>query len=138
MIVNLTPHSITLRAPDGAEYIYPSTGVARVSSTPGALANIGLPVPVASATVFGEIVGLPAAELACGCGAGADCPGVHDPAGCPHYVVTYYVVSALVGAALRASGSMRADVLCPGTGPNDGAIRNDAGHIVAVTRLVRP
>jgi hypothetical protein len=24
-----------------------------------------------------------------------------------------------------------------GTGPNDGAVRNDKGHVVAVTRLVR-
>lgn len=115
MIINLTPHPVTLRAPDGADHTYPSAGVARVSSTPGTLADIGLPVPVASATVYGEIAGLPAPVAG-----------------------TYYIVSALVGAALRSSGSARTDVLCPGTGPNDGAIRDDAGRIVAVTRLVRP
>ena len=43
-------------------------------------------------------------------------------------------MSALVGSAL---GGARPDVLCPGTGPADGAVRNDKGHIVAVTRLVR-
>lgn len=140
MIINLTPHHITFQAPDGASYIYPSAGVARVSSTPGALTNIGLPVPVASATAFGEVTGLPSPAVTCGCGAGPDCPSVDagDVAACPHTETTYYVISALVGAALRAAGSTRTDVLCPGTGPNDGAIRNDAGHIVAVTRLVRP
>lgn len=114
-IVNLTPHSITLRAADGADHTFPSAGVARVSSTPGSLADIGLPVPVASATTYGEVTGLPAPETG-----------------------TYYVVSALVGAALRSTGSTRQDVLCPGTGPNDGAVRDEAGRIVAVTRLVRP
>ena len=38
-----------------------------------------------------------------------------------------------LGAALAGS---RDDVLVLGTGPNDGAIRNEAGQIVAVTRLV--
>lgn len=116
MIVNLTPHPVTLRAADGADHTFPSAGVARVASTPGTLATVdGLPVPVATPTTFGDVSGLPTPVAG-----------------------TFFVVSALVGAALRASGSTRQDVLCPGTGPNDGAIRNDAGHIVAVTRLVRP
>jgi hypothetical protein len=150
MIVNLTPHPITLRAANGAETtINPRSaaegGAARVTSTPGALASVdGIPVPVASATTFGEVAGLPAPHYECGCGNGAECPAAFrlDMAGaleCPHYVVAaYYVVSGIVGAALRATGSTRRDVLCPGTGPNDGAVRNEAGHIVAVTRLVQP
>lgn len=117
MIINLTPHPITLRAADGAETTITSSGVARVASTPGQVNNVdGVPVPVASPTTFGEIAGIPAEETA----------GM------------FYVVSGMVGAALRAGGSSRTDVLCPGTGPADGAVRNDAGHIIAVTRLVRP
>lgn len=109
---NLTPHSITLRDPQGNDHILPSDGVARVASTPGTLGTLdGVPVPVAGRTVFGEVVGLPDPE-----------PGV------------WLIVSAIVGAALNGS---RADVLLLGTGPNDGAVRDDAQRIVAVTRLVR-
>lgn len=112
-MVNLTPHPITLRASDGTDTIIPSSGVARVSSTPGVLETIsGIPVPVAGPTTYGEVTGLPDPE-----------PGV------------WYVVSAMVGAALHRT---RRDVLCPGTGPQDGAVRDDSGRIVAVTRLVRP
>lgn len=111
-VINLTPHSIVLRALSGEETTIPSSGVARVTSTPGALEAIpGIPVPVAGATTFGEVAGLPAPQ---------------DGA--------WFVVSAIVGAALRGS---RPDVLVPGTGPNDGAIRDEKGHIAAVTRLVR-
>lgn len=112
MLVNLTPHPIVLRAPDGADHVVPTSGqVARTTATPGTLGTVdGIPVPVASPTTYGEVVGL---------------PGPQDG--------VYYIVSAIVGAAVRG----RADVLCPGTGPNDGAIRDDAGRIVAVTRLVR-
>ncbi len=142
MIVNLTPHPITLRAADGADHTFPSSGVARVASTPGTLATVdGLPVPVATPTTFGEVSGLPAPSQ---CGSLFDYEQAlheHEVGAAAHPGTapgTFFVVSALVGAALRASGSTRQDVLCPGTGPNDGAVRNDAGHIMAVTRLVRP
>lgn len=49
----------------------------------------------------------------------------------------FLIVSGMVGDALRARGVSRPDVLVPGTGPQDGAVRNDKGHIVAVTRLKR-
>lgn len=113
MIVNLTPHALTLVAPSGEHHVIPpSGGVARVASTPGTLAAVdGLPVPVASPTVFGEVTGLPAPVEG-----------------------TFFIVSAMVGSALAGRG--RTDVLMPGTGPNDGALRNEAGHIVGVTRLV--
>lgn len=150
MIINLTPHAITLRAADGTETTIPPRpasegGAARVTSTPGTLATVeGIPVPVASPTTFGEVAGLPAPaepgltawdydlmlhehEVTCGV---AGHPGTRPG--------TFFIVSAIVGAALHASGSTRTDVLCPGTGPADGAVRNEQGHIVAVTRLVRP
>lgn len=112
-IVNLTPHPITLRDGEGVDHtIAPSGQVARVSSTPGTLAVVpGVPVPVATPTVFGEVTGLPNAVDG-----------------------TVFIVSAIVGSALVGKG--RSDVFLPGTGPNDGAIRNEKGHIVAVTRLV--
>jgi len=113
MIVNLTPHAITLVNGEVTTTI-PSSGVCRVTSTPGALADVGLPVPVAQPTVFGEVTGLPERQ-----------DGV------------FLVVSGLVAAALVATGISRPDVLVPGTGPNDGAVRDEQGRITGVTRLVR-
>lgn len=109
-LINLTPHPIVLRPTEGEDVtVSPSGTVARVSSTPGALEDRGLPVPVASATEYGEIEGLPAPEAG-----------------------TVYIVSGLVLS--RAIG--REDVFGPGTGPQDGAVRDDQGRIVAVTRLI--
>lgn len=107
--INLTPHVINFYGLDGIliESI-PSSGVARVMSTPGALKNIGLPVPVASPTEYGAVEGLPEPQ-----------DGV------------VYVVSMLVAQVAK-----RPDVLSPGTGPNDGAIRDADGRIVGVTRLI--
>lgn len=113
MLVNLTPHAIVLQTQDGERVTVPPSGtIARVATTPGELGTIpGVPVPVANPTTFGEVEGLPAPQ-----------DGV------------FFIVSGLVGAALRGS---RPDVLCPGTGPRDGAIRDAQGRIEAVTRLVR-
>jgi hypothetical protein len=112
-IVNLTPHPINLRGPDGADTTVPASGtIARVASTPGAATEVaGVPVPVYGRDHFGEVTGLP-----------APAEGV------------FLLVSALVGGAVAGT---RDDVLVPGTGPQDGAIRDDAGRIVAVTRLKR-
>lgn len=105
-IVNLTPHSIVLI--DGkTRTAIPSSGVARVGSTPGQHLGGFL----WSGTSFGEVEGLPAPN-----------PG------------TIYVVSALVAARI---GNSRDDVFSPGTGPNDGAERNEKGQVTGVTRLVR-
>lgn len=110
-LVNLTPHSITLRDPDGIDHIIPPSGiVARVTMEPGELENLaGIPVPVARPDSVGKVEGLPDEE-----------PG------------TWYIVSSLVGQHCQQD-----DVLVPGTGPEDGAIRNEKGHIIAVTRLKR-
>lgn len=117
-LVNLTPHAVTLRHAGGDVTIQPAGTVARVTSTPGAVfasafhtAEGGaFQFPVAAPTTFGAVEGLPDPT-----------PG------------TMFIVSALVGSALKGA---RSDVVMPGTGPNDGAVRNDKGHIVAVTRLV--
>lgn len=112
-MMNLTPHAIGLRSADGTDTVLPPSGtVARVTSTPGALETVeGCPVPVAGCQTFGGVEGLPEPT-----------PG------------TMFVVSGVVLTELKGS---RPDVVGPGTGPNDGAIRNDKGHVVAVTRLVR-
>jgi len=113
IIINLTPHAIVLRSGDGFDTAIPASGtIARVTSTPGAPAAVeGIPVPVFGRDAYGEVTGLPAPAEG-----------------------TFYIVSALVGSALAGT---RDDVLVPGTGPQDGAVRDEKGLIVAVTRLKR-
>ncbi len=108
-ITNLTPHPLTLRSATGQDTVLPPSGtIARVSATPGAVEDReGFPVPVALPDTFGAVEGLPEPEEG-----------------------TIYIVSGLVGSHIS-----RPDVFVPGTGPKDGAIRNEKGHIMAVTRL---
>ena len=111
MLINMTPHPIVLQAEDGTRTILPPEGtVPRVDNIPGQPSLVeGIPVPVWSADKPGKVTGLPQPR-----------PGV------------FFIVSGFVGAA-----TPRFDLLVPGTGPQDGAIRNEKGHIVAVTRLKR-
>ena len=111
-LLNLTPHTLALRDARGHDYPIPPSGrVARVSSTPGAGRIVeGVPVPVHAPHEWGGVVNLPEPE-----------PGV------------LCIVSGLVAARVPPG---RHDVVSPGTGPGDGAVR-EAGRIVAVTRLVR-
>jgi hypothetical protein len=109
--INLTPHPLTFRAEDGTEQtIVPSGTVARVTATPAAVEGVLNGIPLYGTAVFGEVEDLP------------------EPA-----LDTIFIVSGLVGG--RVTG--RDDVVVPGTGPKDGPIRNEAGHIIAVTRLNR-
>jgi hypothetical protein len=110
-IVNLTPHAIVLRGTDGVEATLPPSGtVARVTTVQGTVeAREGFPCLVSTAPTYGAVEGLPDAES-----------GV------------VLIVSAMVLA--RCAG--RDDVFGPGTGPQDQAIRDEAGRVVAVTRLV--
>jgi hypothetical protein len=85
----------------------PSTGLCRVKSTNG----IQLEDELYSGPQWGEVEGLPAPE-----------EGV------------IYIVSMVVAARV---GSSREDVFYPGTGPTDGAIRDEFGKIIGVTRLIR-
>ena len=111
-LLNLTPHTLTLRGPLGLDHEIPPSGtVARVASTPGAGRDVaGVPVPVHAPSAWGAVVDLPGPEA-----------GV------------LYIVSALVAGRVPVG---RSDVVSPGTGPADGAVR-EAGRVVAVTRLVR-
>ena len=114
-IVNLTPHPIVLVGSETMGTV-PSSGVCRVACTPGTLTHVpGIPVPVAEPTTFGAIEGLP------------------SPVDGTVFIVSGMVASALVSQGIRN----RPDVLVPGTGPQDGAVRDAEGRIVGVTRLVR-
>ena len=111
-IVNLTPHDIILRHPDveGITVIPKSGAVARVTTVAGKATVVeGIPCPVYTADAVGGVENVPPFEQG-----------------------TWLLVSGLVGSALAGT---RSDVLVPGTGPKDGAIRNEKGWIVAVTRL---
>ncbi len=110
-LINLTPHPITIVVGDQKLVLAPSGNVARVSQGYRDLGTLGLGdtnIPVV-ATTYGDIVNLPDPE-----------PGV------------FFVVSALVAQAAWAAG--RRDVLAPDTGA--GAIRDEEGKIVGVTRLI--
>jgi hypothetical protein len=107
--MNCTPHSIVIRNADGAD-----TTIAPCGTVPRVIGETRDGTPVAGIPVkidgVGTVEGLPNPE-----------PGV------------VYIVSGMVLSAL--AGSDRVDVFAPGTGPTDGAIRNAAGHIIAVTCL---
>ena len=119
-LVNLTPHEIVLAfGADNAERrVIPVSGIiARVASTPGVAETVnGVPVPVMGRQSWGKVENLPAPVEG-----------------------TLYIVSAMVLG--RPECLSRTDVVGPGTGPNDGAIRYDdgprKGQVEAVTRLVR-
>jgi hypothetical protein len=105
-LVNLTPHKIVILSGEEKIIVEPSGIVARVATTSGA-ALTGF---FWAGTTFGEVEGIPAPEAG-----------------------KVYIVSAIVASRIGAS---RSDIFYPGTGPNDGAIREN-GNIVAVTRLIR-
>jgi hypothetical protein len=113
-IRNYTPHPITIRAPQGDLIVTPEPTPARSASTstPGDALSVDGHEVFTSVTTFGSLQGLP--------------PPERD---------VVLVCSAIV--AEQAAREGRDDVYAPGTGPLDGAVRDDAGRIVAVTRLVR-
>jgi len=105
-MINLTPHPIVVRAPDGTETVFaPSGQVARVSTAEtviGTCCFTGAPIITRT---MGEASGLPEDSTPC-------------------------LVSALVLSACQG----RPGVFAPDTGPT--ALRDERGQIVAVTRLV--
>ena len=105
--INLTPHAVVFRGPAGDQTFPPSGKVARVSELPCSVTRTIEGIPILSRTQFGEVLDLP--EPSDG---------------------TVFIVSGLVAGQVS-----RADVIAPATGPNDGAVRNEKGHIVAVTQF---
>lgn len=110
-MLNLTPHAISFQDQDGTVTTFPASGtVARVStSTVEAGVVPGTNIP-AIKTVYGTVEGVPA--LPC------------EP----------FLVSGMVLGRLGQEYSGVA--FAPATGPADGAVRNEKGHIVAVTKFV--
>jgi hypothetical protein len=111
-MLNLPPHPITLQLPDGSRVTYaPSGTVARVTADYGPAGTVA-GVPVVQ-RILGAITGLPDRDARRAAG------------GC--------IVSSLVLGALSSDCG---DVYAPDTGQT--AVRDDAGNVVAVTRLVCP
>ena len=110
MIINLTPHAVALHLPGGEVVTLPPSGVvARVGSQPGSPLPPIEGVACFTSPQWGEVVDLPSPQ-----------EGV-----------------ALLVSGLVAGRVCRVDVFSPGTGPQDGAVRNAAGQIAGVTRLIR-
>jgi len=105
-MLNLTPHSITVRSPDGTTHVFPPSGtIARVAMLEDQIGVCAVTrAPVITRT-SGAPFGLPAYGTPC-------------------------IVSAMVLAACPG----RSGVFAPDTGAT--AIRDDRGMVVAVTRLV--
>ena len=120
-LVNLTPHAIVVRHAGGDLVLPPSGQVARVSSVSAPAGHVEHNVLVDGLAVLGASI--PCVRLAWG-----EVEGLPAPDG-----RSTFVVSALVLG--RCGG--RDDVVAPATGPTDGAIRDDGGRIIAVTKLVR-
>jgi hypothetical protein len=110
--VNLTPHEIVVRLPDGSDRAFPSEGNCRVSVTQKEDSKWdGIPIFLNS---YGPVEGLPG----------------YQPDTC--YIVSLMVINAL--KADSPDGVIRGDVVSPDSGPT--AIR-EAGKIVAVRGFVR-
>lgn len=106
--VNLTPHDINMRRhKNGREFTCPASGeVARVETVEEQVSRTRFFLPCYTRR-FGKVEGLPEPKEG-----------------------TVYIVSSLVLENVRG----RTDVVAPDTGPT--AVRNEKGHIVAVTRWV--
>ena len=122
-VVNLTPHAITVRGPNGVTTYAPS----------GVLARADKGAPVAAGTSH---LGIPLQRPQQGAGR-PYVIGTKDSAWDfpPAVDGTTLLVSGMVLDAVQAHLKGRADVMAPATGPADCAVRDDKGHIVAVTRL---
>lgn len=105
-IINATPHAITIT---GQDPIPASDILARVASTS---TMIDHPAGKVEQQQLGDITGLPAERV-----------GI------------YYIVSAMVLAANKASTAPRKDLIVPATGHKD-CVRNDKGLIVSVPHFV--
>lgn len=108
MLINCTPHEIVLRLADGSNVAIPPSGiVARIEETPGSVCDTSEMVEIYSPPCRKGVYDLP-----------VSCKGTH------------IIVSSLVAQACP-----REDLVFPGTGPKDMAIREN-GKIIAVTRLI--
>jgi len=107
--INCTPHAITAVNNRGEEVTFEPSGILpRVQNVISAREDLsGFTTQTSK---VGDVTGLPEA-----------CDGV------------FIIVSGMVLAAAND----RTDLVAPATGPADGCIRNEKGHIVAVTKFNR-
>lgn len=111
-LINLTPHAVSVYGPDGVIDIPASGQLCRVKNSQEAVGRLaGIPV---YRQTFDAVEGLPEPQLG-----------------------TIYIVSSLVLRALAEAGEPRGDVVAPGTGPQDGCVRDISGRILGVTRFVK-
>lgn len=112
-LINLTPHAIVLYPDnDPLPQIIPATSpAARVETLPGVciLPKSALGVPLYSMPGFGAVQNLPEPQ--------SD---------------TMYIVSLVVAQ----NASHRSDLIVPGTGPADNAVRDADGRILGITRFI--
>jgi hypothetical protein len=128
MLINCTPHPITVRTPHGDQTFAPSGIIPRVSTTETPAEEIDGITTVTSSV--GEVAGLPEAQAFCpsckcpvhfGSGPDCECGGTIED--------VFLIVSRMVFDATD-----RIDVVCPDTGST--CIRDEKGRIQAVTRLI--
>ena len=114
MILNLTPHQITVRTTNGDITVPASGTIARVATAATAAEPVYVGTAMVSTQVvtYGKVSGLPEES--------------ED---------TVYIVSGMVLNALREQGETRLDVVAPATGPADGVIRDESGQILAVSKF---
>ena len=132
-IINLTPHPLVIRRPDGTNETIESSGIARCEQTEKIIGDVdGVPVVCTS---FGSVVGLPDADPPCD-GYSHQCPHCgryewgHGFGGCEACGAQprVFVVSSISAQAVPH----RKDVFVPAR-----PLRDEQGRIIACTALGR-
>jgi hypothetical protein len=111
-LVNCTPHPVSWADAEGNIRLTiprPPNGAARIDQIPGSIGSLA-GMPIMGANVYGGFINLP-----------PETPG------------TLHVVSIMFSGRAGA----RQDLIIPGTGPQDNALRDAQGQVVACRRWVR-
>lgn len=115
ILINLTPHAISIKTADFAVTVQPSGILARVSTTEAVSGSVSGCIPVVTRKL-------------------GDVEFTGDVSALSHGEKAVFLVSAMVLDALPATSFYAEMFFAPDTGST--AERNDMGHIVSVCRLV--